>query len=202
LTMHSSRGRMRNEQYSLLTVMSELSTVRCDRVLGLWLQVHERQVSTESFRGGAQAGRQLWRVSWFAPQNQVCGRRLKTPSRGDTGVGLGTGGGDGRRRRLGPRRERGGDGRREASRAIRRPRRERHPGPQRGDGNLPARGVLAVFSKPATYPGFRGPSKTADRIFIDEAGIAEKALSRRKKLRHRIRSCTGFCSPPTGLTGP
>ena len=55
LTMHSSRGRLRNEEYSILLVMSELSTVRCDRVLGLWLQVHERQVSTESYRGGALA---------------------------------------------------------------------------------------------------------------------------------------------------
>ena len=35
------------------------------------------------------------RVSWFAPQNQAGGRRLKTPSRGGTGVGLGTGGGTG-----------------------------------------------------------------------------------------------------------
>ena len=79
---------------------------------------------------------------------------LKTPSRGGTGIGLGTGGGDGRRRRLGPRCGRGGDGRRAASRAVRRPRRER-----RGGGNLPARGVLAVFSKPATYPGFADPPK-------------------------------------------
>ena len=36
-----------------------------------------------------------WRVYWFAPQNQAGGRRLKTPSRGGTGVGLGTGGGTG-----------------------------------------------------------------------------------------------------------
>jgi len=36
-----------------------------------------------------------WRVSWFAPQNQAGRRRLKTPSRGGTGVGLGTGGGTG-----------------------------------------------------------------------------------------------------------
>ena len=46
---------LRNEHYSLLAVMSELSTVRCDRVLGLWLQVHGRRVSTESCRGGAVA---------------------------------------------------------------------------------------------------------------------------------------------------
>ena len=55
LTMHSSRGRLRNVEYLLLAVMSELSTVRCDRVLGLWLQVHGRRVSTESCRGGAVA---------------------------------------------------------------------------------------------------------------------------------------------------
>ena len=36
-----------------------------------------------------------WRISWFAPQNQVGRRRLKTPSREGTGVGLGTGGGTG-----------------------------------------------------------------------------------------------------------
>ena len=35
------------------------------------------------------------RVSWFTPQNQVSGRRLKTLSRGGTDVGLGTGGGMG-----------------------------------------------------------------------------------------------------------
>ena len=99
------------------------------------------------------------RVSWFAPQNQGGGRRLKTPSRGGTGVGLGTDGGDGRRRRLGPRCGRGGDGRRAASRAVRRPRRERRLGPRRGGGNLPAREVLAVFPKPATYPGFADPPK-------------------------------------------
>jgi len=45
------------------------------------------------------------------------------------------------------------------SRAVRRPRRERRLGPRRGGGNLPARGVLAVFSKPATYPGFADPPK-------------------------------------------
>ena len=95
-----------------------------------------------------------WRVSWFVPQNQASGRRLKTPSRGGTGIGLGTGVGDGRRRRLGPRCGRGGDGRRAASRAVRRPRRERRLGSRRGGGNLPAREVLAVFSKPATYSGF------------------------------------------------
>ena len=42
--------------------------------------------------GATGDGRQ---VSWFAPQNQGGGQRLKTPSRGGTGVGLGTGGGTG-----------------------------------------------------------------------------------------------------------
>ena len=63
------------------------------------------------------------------------------------------------RRRLEPRCGRRGDGRRAASRAVRRPRRERRLGPRRGGGNLPARGFLAVFSKPAPYPGFAEPPK-------------------------------------------
>ena len=126
------------------------------------------------------------RVSWFAPQNQGGGRRLKTPSHGRTDVGLGTDGGDGRRQRLGPRCRRGGDGRRAASRAVRRPRRERRLGPRRGGGNLPVRGVLAVFSKPATYPGFANPQNREPDLHR-RGGIAEKASSRRKKLRRRMR---------------
>ena len=43
------RGKMRNVEYFILLVMSELSTVRCDRALGLWLQVHGRWVSTVSY---------------------------------------------------------------------------------------------------------------------------------------------------------
>ena len=66
---------------------------------------------------------------------------------------------NGRRQHLGPRCGRGGNGRRVASSAIRRPRRERRPGPRCGGGNLLARGVLAVFTKPATSPGFADPSK-------------------------------------------
>jgi hypothetical protein len=42
------------------------------------------------FTGASADGR--W-VSWFTPQNQASGRQLKMPSRGGTGVGLGTGGG-------------------------------------------------------------------------------------------------------------
>ena len=138
------------------------------------------------------------RVSWFAPQNQGGGRRLKTPSRGGTGVGLGTDGGDGRRRRLGPRCGRGGDGRRAASRAVRRPRRERRLGPRRGGGNLPARGVLAVFSKPANYPGFADPSKPRTGSSSTD-GIAEKTSTRIKNLGRWMSPLylSGFA--PTGL---
>ena len=46
---------MRNVEYFILLVMSELSTMRCDRMLGLWLQVLGRRVSTESCRGDAVA---------------------------------------------------------------------------------------------------------------------------------------------------
>ena len=140
------------------------------------------------------------RVSWFAPQNQGGGRRLKTPSRGGTGVGLGTGGGDGRRRRLGPRCGRGGDGRRAASRAVRRPRRERRLGPRRGGGNLPARGVLAVFTKPATYPGFVEPPKP-------QTGSSSTWRHRREDFGSKketpplIEDMYRAAADPTGLTG-
>ena len=48
---------LKNEEreYSILLVMSELSTVRYDRALGLGLQVHGRQVSTGRCRGGVVA---------------------------------------------------------------------------------------------------------------------------------------------------
>ena len=137
------------------------------------------------------------RVSWFAQQNQAGGRRLKMPSRGGTGVGLGTNGGGGRRRRLGPRCGQGGDGRRAASRAVRRPRRERRLGPRRGGGNLPARGVLAVFSKPATYPGFADPQNREPDLHR-HGGIAEKTSIRRKNLGRRMRSCIYFRFSPYG----
>jgi len=32
-----TRSKMRNVEHSILLVMSELSTVRCDRELGLWI---------------------------------------------------------------------------------------------------------------------------------------------------------------------
>src|SRR6185312_204031 len=100
--------------------MSELSTVRCDRALGLWI-AGTRASSVDGELPWRCCGRwTVWwtavkgsrdrssdrvsalvddgrRVSWFAPQNQGGGRRLKTPSRGGTGIDFGTSGGDGRR---------------------------------------------------------------------------------------------------------
>ena len=99
------------------------------------------------------------RVSWFAPQNQRGGRRLKTPSRGGTGVGLGTDGGDGRRRRLGPRCGRGGDGCRAASRTVRRPRRERRLGPRHWRRESSSAWSFGGFLKTGHLPGFRGSPK-------------------------------------------
>ena len=130
------------------------------------LQVYGRRVSTESCRGGARAGRQLWRPLLDRGRKRrrkagflVCATK---PSR-RTAVEDAKSWRHGRRsrnwrrnrrqRRLGPRCGRVGDGHRAASRAVRRPRRERRLGPWRGGGNLPARGVLVVFSKPAIYPG-------------------------------------------------
>ena len=52
---HEEKAKLRNVEYSHLVVMSELSTVRCDRVLNIWLQVHGCRVSTESCRGGTVA---------------------------------------------------------------------------------------------------------------------------------------------------
>ena len=149
----------------------------------------------EELRPGGSCGVHSWidgasgdgrRVSWFAPQNQRGGRRLKTPSRGGTGVGLGTD---------------GDDERRAASRAVRRPRRERRLGPRRGGGNLPARGVLAVFSKPATYPGFtdlpkswtRSSSRWRHRI---------KDFESKKGAPPSIEFVQWAAADPTGLSGP
>ena len=125
------------------------------------------------------------RVSWFAPQNQGGGRRLKTPSR----------------RRLGPRCGRGGDGRRAASRAVRRPRRERRLGPRRGGGNLPAREVLAVFSKPATYPGFADPPKLRTGSSSTWRHRREDFGSK-KETPPLIEDMYRAAADPTGLTGP
>ena len=108
---------LRNVEYSILLVMSELSTVRCDRALRLWIagtrassvdgELPWRCCGRWTVRWTAvkgSCGVHAWiegasgdgrRVSWFAPQNQAGRRRLKMPSRGGTGVDLGTGGGTG-----------------------------------------------------------------------------------------------------------
>ena len=141
------------------------------------------------------------RVSWFAPQNQGGGRRLKTPSRGGTGVGIGTDGGDGRRWHLGPRYGRGGDRRRAASRAVRRPKRERRLGPRRGGGNLPACEVLAVFSKPATYSDFADPPKPWTGTSSTWRHRI-KDFESKKGAPPSIESVQRAAADPTSLTGP
>ena len=126
---------------------------------------------------------------------------MKTPSRGGTGVGLGTGGGDGHRRRPGPRCGRGVDGRWAASSAVRRPRQERRLGPRRGGGNLPAREVLAVFSKPAIYPGFADPPKSRTGSSSTWRHHREDFESK-KETPPLIEDVYRDDADPTGLTGP
>ena len=131
------------------------------------------------------------RVSWFAPQNQGGGWRLKTPSRGGMGVGLGIDGGHGRRRRPGSRCGRGGDGRRAASRAVRRPRRERRLGPRRGGGNLPCVRFLRFSqNRPPTRVSRTLQNRGPD--LRRRGGITAKTSSRRKKLRRRSRLYSGL----------
>ena len=108
---------------------------------------------------------------------------------------------NGRRGRLGPRCGRGGDGRRAASRAVRRPRRERHLGPWRGDGNIPARGVLAVFSKPVTYPGFADPPKPRTGSSSMWRHHKEDFESK-KETPPLIEVVYRAAADPTSLTGP
>src|SRR6185312_14541156 len=117
------------------------------------------------------------------------------------GVALGNGGGDGRRRCLGPRCGRGGHGHRAASRAVRRPRQERHLGPRRGGGNLPARGVLTVFSKPAIYPGFADPPKLLTGSSSTWRHHREDFESK-KETPPLIEVVYRAAADPTGLTGP
>ena len=126
------------------------------------------------------------RVSWFAPQNQGGGRWLKTPGSGGAGVGLGTD---------------GGDGRRAASSAVRRPRRERCLGPRRGGRNLPVREVLAVFSKPATYPGFADPPKPRTGT-SSTWRHRSKDFESKKEAPPSIEAIQRAAADPTGLTGP
>ena len=70
---------LRNVEYSILLVMSELSTVWCDRALGLCIAGTRASSVDGEFRPGGSCGVHSWiegasgdgrRVSWFAPQNQ------------------------------------------------------------------------------------------------------------------------------------
>ena len=97
-------------------------------------------------------------------------------------------------------RGRGGDGRRAASRAVRRPRRERRLGPRHGGGNLPARGVLAVFSKPATYLGFADPPKPRTGT-SSTWRHRSKDFESKKEAPPSIEGVQRAAADPTGLTG-
>ena len=192
--MHSSRGRLRNVKYSILLVMSELSTVLCDRVLGLWLHLHGRRVSTESCRGGAQAGRQLWRALLDRGRKQrrmtgflVCatkpswrtavenakswrhGRRSRDWRR------------NGRRRRLGSHCGRGGDG----------VRRRLGPSEGRGGNGVFPHVEFWRFSqnRPPTHVSRTLQNREPD--LHQHGGIAEKTSFRRKNLSRQMRSCKG-----------
>ena len=79
-------------EYSLLVVMSELSTVQCDRALGLWLQVHGRQVSTGELpwrccsrwtvRWTAVKGSRDQSSGWAAAVASTPGSRAQAPTEG------------------------------------------------------------------------------------------------------------------------
>ena len=156
---------------------------------------------------GARAGRRLWRPlldrgrkHWWKAGFLVCATKPSWQTTVEDAKSWRHGHRsrdwrrNGRRQRLGPRCGRG-DGRWAASRAVRRPRRERRLGPWRGGGNLPARGVLAVFSKPTTYPGFADLQNRGPDLHLRGA-IAEKSSIRRKNLGRRMRSCRYFRFSP------
>ena len=150
---------------------------------------------------GAWTGRQLWRPlldrgrkhRWMAGF-LVCATK---PS-WRTAVEDAKSWRHGRRRRLGPRCGRGGDGRRTASRAVRRSRQEHRLGPRHGGGNLLARGVLAVFSKRPPTRVSRTPQNQEPDIHR-HGGIAEKTSIRRKNLGRRMSPCIFSDFAPTGL---
>ena len=53
---HQLVGLLRNVEYSILSEMSELSTVRCDRALGLWI-AGTRASSVDGELSGRNSGR-------------------------------------------------------------------------------------------------------------------------------------------------
>ena len=57
------KGEIEEREYSILLVMSELSTVRCDRALGLWI-VGTRASSVDGELPWRCCGR--WTVRWMA----------------------------------------------------------------------------------------------------------------------------------------
>ena len=176
------------------------------------LQVYGCRVSTESCRGGAQAGRQLWRPLLDRGRKRrrkagflVCATKQRRPTAVEDAKSWRHGRRsrdwrwNGRRRRLGPRCGRRGDGRRAASRAVRRPRRERRLGPRRGGGNLPARGVLAVSqNQPPTQVSRTLQNRGPD--LHPHGGIAEKTSTRRKNIGRRMSPCIFFWFCPYGLS--
>ena len=65
---------MRNVEYSILLVMSELSTVRCDRALGLWIA---------GTRASSVNGELPWRSSgWAAAVASTPGSRAQAATEG------------------------------------------------------------------------------------------------------------------------
>ena len=64
---------MRNVEYSMLFVMSELSTVRCDRVLGLWIA---------GTRASSVDRALPWRISGRAAVASTPGSRMQATTEG------------------------------------------------------------------------------------------------------------------------
>ena len=85
--------------------------------------------------------------------------------------------------------------------AVRRLRQERRLGPRRGGRNLPARGVLAVFSKPSTYPCFTDPPKQRTGS-SSTWWHRSKDFESKKEAPPSIEAVQRGAADPTGLTGP
>ena len=70
--------------------------------------------------------------------------------------------------------------------------------PRRGSGNLPAREVLAVFSKPATYSGFADPPKPRTGT-SSMWRHRSKDFESKKETPPSIESVQRAAADPTGL---